>query len=176
MSDILNKYVQALLTEKVQNTLGPKCGKDASKTAAIARALFHLKSEGAAFRSYLARCMESMCYVSCKTNSDLLLKPEIRPEDRVQYCSYLLCYVNDILCIHHKDGVIQHLHQFILLKQGFGSHDMYLGAKLHKTRLCNRVWALAMSPMKYVYEAVKNYIAHLVGNHSGRFRLPMRAN
>ena len=32
----------------------------------------------------------------------------------------------------------------------FGNPDIYLGAKLCKTRLHNEVWAWAMSPVKYV--------------------------
>ena len=47
------------------------------------------------------------------------------------------------------------------LKLGFGDPDMYLGVKLHKTRLHNGVWKWAMSPAKYVKEAVRNCIEHL---------------
>ena len=96
MGDILNAYVQAPVTEKVWTTLGPEFSKDARKNAVIVRALYGIKSVGAAFRSYLARCMESMGYQSCKAYPDLWLRSEIRPEDGVKYYSYL-CYVNDIL-------------------------------------------------------------------------------
>ena len=82
--------------------MGPKFGKYARKTAVIVRALYGLKSEGAAFRSHLARCMESLEYQSCKADPDLWSKLEIRPEDGVHYYSHLLCYVDDILCIHHN--------------------------------------------------------------------------
>ena len=37
--------------------------------------------------------MESMGYEFCMSDTDLWLKPETRPEDGVQYYSYLLCYV-----------------------------------------------------------------------------------
>ena len=78
LGDILNAYIQAPVTEKVWTTLGPEFGKGAGKTAVIVRALYGLKSEGAAFRSHLARCMESMGYQSCKADSNLWLKPELR--------------------------------------------------------------------------------------------------
>ena len=94
--DILNAYVQAPVTEKVWTTLGPEFGKDARKTALNVRVLYGLKSAGSTFRSHLARCQ------SCKADPDLLLKPEIRPDDGVKYYSYLLCYVDDIICIHHN--------------------------------------------------------------------------
>ena len=75
LGDILNVYVQAAVTEKVWTTLGPKFSKDAKKTAVIIRALHVLKSAGAAFRSHLARCMESLGCQSCKADLDLWLKP-----------------------------------------------------------------------------------------------------
>ena len=82
--------------------MGPEFGKDVGNTAVIVIALHVLKSVGAAFRNNLARYIESMAYKSFKAGTDLWLKPEIRPEDGVQYYSNLLYYVNEILCIHHN--------------------------------------------------------------------------
>ena len=58
--NILNAYVQAPVTEKVWTTLGPQFCKDARKTAVVVRALYSLKSAGAAIKIHLARCMESL--------------------------------------------------------------------------------------------------------------------
>ena len=52
---------------------------------------------------------------------------------------------------------------------------MYLGAKLHKTRLHNRVWAWMMSLVKCVQEAVINCAVHLAANYGNGFRLPKKA-
>ena len=90
LGDIFNAYVQASITEKVQTTLGPEFGKDARKTTVIVRALYGLKSAGAAFRRHLARCMESLGYESCKADPDLWLKPEIRPEDGAKYYTHFM--------------------------------------------------------------------------------------
>ena len=49
LGDILNAYVQAPVTERVWTTLGHEFGKDAKKTAGIARALYGLKSVAANF-------------------------------------------------------------------------------------------------------------------------------
>ena len=75
--------------------MGPELGKDAKKTAVICRDFYGLKSAGAAFRSNLANFMESLVYQSCEADPDLWLKPEIRPEDGVQYYSYLLGITGD---------------------------------------------------------------------------------
>ena len=56
-------------------------------------------------------------YECSKANLDLRLKPETRTEDGVQYCSYLLCYMDDILHIHQNAvGLLQHLYKSFLLK------------------------------------------------------------
>ena len=74
--------------------------------------------------------MESLGYQSCEADLDLWLKPEIRPEDGEKYYSYILCYVDDILCIHHNaESVWERLHKSFSLKPEFGKPDLYLGAK-----------------------------------------------
>ena len=58
---------------------------------------------------------------------------------------------------------------------GFGKPDLYLGAKLHKTRLHNGVWAWAMRTAKFVHEAVRNCQVHLLSNYGGKYKMPKRA-
>ena len=60
LGNILNAYVEAPVTEKVWTILRPEFCKDARKTAEILRVLYDLKSAGAAFRSHLAKSMESL--------------------------------------------------------------------------------------------------------------------
>ena len=91
--DILNTYIQTPVPEKVCTTLNAEFGKNARKTAVLVRALYGLKSAGAAFRSHLVRCKKSLGYDSCKADPDVWLKPLVRPEDGVKYYSYLLHYV-----------------------------------------------------------------------------------
>ena len=172
----MNTYVQAPVTEKVWTTLSSEFGKDARKTVVIVRALYGLKAPGAVFRSHLAKCMESLGYESCKADLDLWLKPKIRVEDGVKYCSYLLCYVDDILSINHNaDTMLEQLHKSSQLKLGFGNPEMYLGVKLHKNRLHNIIWAWEMSPAKYVQEAIRNCTVHLLSKYGGKYRMPKKA-
>ena len=125
LGKILNAYLQAPVTQEVWTTLDPEFGKDVGKTAVIVRALNSQKSAGAAFGSHLARCMDFLGYESCKANPNLWLKPEIRPEDGVKYYSYLFCYVDDILCIHHNaDAMLEWLHKSFPHQQGFSNPDM----------------------------------------------------
>jgi hypothetical protein len=163
VGDVLNAYITAPVKEKVWTVLGPEFGPDAGRSAIIVRALYGLKSAGAAFRAHLASFMRQMGYTSCKADPDLWLKAMTRPDDNVRYYAYILCYVDDILCIHHDPmSVMNEINGYLPLKpSSVGDPDIYLGAKLKQTRLPNGVWAWGLSPSKYVAQAARNCQTHL---------------
>ncbi len=137
--------------------LGAESGSDAGKSAIIVRALYGLKNAGAAFRAHLASFMQQMGYTSCKADPDLWYKAETRPSDNFRYYAYILCYVDDILCMHHDPMTILDLiNGYMPLKpSSVGDPYIYLGAKLRRTRLPNGVWAWGLSPSKYVAQSSK---------------------
>ena len=169
-ADIKNAYLTALVTEKIWTILGPEFGEDAGKKALIVRALYGLKSAGAAFRNHLADCMHTLGYEPCRADADLWYKAEIRPSDNHKYYSYMLLYVDDALCIHHDaQTALEDLDRYFQMKEGsIGDPDLYLGAKLRKVSLPNGVQAWSTSPSKYVQEAVRNVGIHLCQEYGGR--------
>ena len=178
VGDVLNAYITAPITEKVWTVLGPEFGNEAGKSAIIVRALYGLKSSGAAFRAHLASFMRQMGYTSCKADPDLWYKAETRSSDGSRYYAYILCYVDDILCIHDDPmTVLNRINDYMPLKPGsVGDPDIYLGAKLRRTRLDNNVWAWSLSPSKYVEQAVKNCQQHLKDKLNGKYQVPARAD
>ncbi len=60
VGDVLNAYITAPVQEKVWTVLGPEFGPDAGRSAIIVRALYGLKSAGAAFRAHLASIMHQV--------------------------------------------------------------------------------------------------------------------
>ena len=116
-ADIKNAYLTAPVTEKVWTVLGPEFGLDCGKKALVVRALYGLKSAGAAFRNHLADCMNHLGYKSCMADPDLWYKAEVRLSDGFKYYSYILLYVDDVLCIHH-DGVgpIKRIDEYFKMK------------------------------------------------------------
>jgi hypothetical protein len=164
IGDVVNAYITAPVTEKVWTVLGPGFGSNAGKIAVIVRALYCLKSAGAAFRMHLASFMSQMGYTSCKAGPDLWYKAETRPDDNFKYYAYILCYVDDILVMHHDPmTILDKINGYMPLKpSSVGDPDIYLGAKLRWTRLKNGVWAWGLSPSKYVAQAVKNCEHHLL--------------
>jgi hypothetical protein len=85
MADIENAYLTAPITEKVWTLLGPEFGDDAGNRALIVRALYGLKSAGAAFRNHLAEFMKHLGWRPCRADRDLWMEAETRPDDGVLY-------------------------------------------------------------------------------------------
>jgi hypothetical protein len=82
-----------------------------------------------------------MGYTSCKADPNLWYKAETRPTDNCRYYAYILCYVDDILCMHHNPmTILDRINGYMPLKpSSVGDPDIYLGAKLKQTRLSNGV-------------------------------------
>jgi hypothetical protein len=64
------------------------------------RALYGVKSAGAAFRNHLAECMHHLGWKPCRADRDLWMKAETHPEYGVMYWDYILIFFDDILCVH----------------------------------------------------------------------------
>jgi hypothetical protein len=166
MGNIENAYLSAPITEKVWTVLGTEFGDDAGKRALIARALYGLKSAGAAFRNHLASCMDHLGWKPCLADRYLWMKEETRPDDGVKYWAYILIYVDDILCVHHDLGTsLSQIDKYFKMKPGsIMEPTFYLGAKLNKTLIPNGVVDWVMSSSKYIQAAVQNVQEYLKEN------------
>jgi hypothetical protein len=135
VGDVLNAYITAPVKEKMWTVLGPEFGHDIGKSAIIVRALYRLKSAGAAFQDHLASFMPQMGYKSSKADPNLWLIAMTRPEDNMHYYAYILCYVDNILCIHHDPmSVTNEINGSLPMKpSAVGDPDIYLGTKLKQT-------------------------------------------
>ncbi len=158
-ADIMNADITAPNKEKIWTLLSLEFGKDKGSKAIVVRALYGLKSAGAAFRSHLADCMREFGYEPNKADPDLWMKVCTRiwaEALKSITCTYL--YVDDILCIHNDpNSVLSQIDKYFLLKpESVGEPDVYLGAKLKLMQLENGAWAWGMSTSKYVQEAVQN--------------------
>ena len=85
-----------------------------------------------------------------------------RPEYCIKNYSYILCYVDAILCINHDAGsVLLRLNTYFLLKPGFSDQDMYLEANLRLMRIEN---GLGNEPSKYAKESQKRHKKYTTEN------------
>jgi Reverse transcriptase (RNA-dependent DNA polymerase) len=76
MFDVGNAYLNASTTEKLYTIAGKKFGPEVEgKFLIIIRALYGLKSSGAAYRAYFATTIIEMGFMSCLANPDDWLRP-----------------------------------------------------------------------------------------------------
>ena len=153
--DIQNAYLTAPCREKIWTKAGPEFGTDEGKIMLVSRALYGLKSSGAAFRAFLAERLYQMQYNPSPADNDVWMKPAVR-KDGLEYYEYVLCYVDDILSISDDPtratkGIQK---QFKLKDDKVAEPEIYLGAELSKIVNVDAVQCWALSSDKYIRAAV----------------------
>ena len=88
----------------------------------------------------------------CLADPDLWYNAEVRPDDDFEYYSYIICYVDDKLVIHHESlSILKRIDSYFKLKPAsISDPDIYLGAKVTNMNLANGIWCWTLSPSKYV--------------------------
>ena len=144
--DIQNAYLTAQCRERVWTVAGPEFGSEAGSNMIIVRALYGLKSSGAAFRAFLAENLYDQGYRASKADPDVWLRPATKP-DGFEYYELVLCYVDDVLAISHQpmetmDGIKK---TFKLKNDKVEVPEGYLGADLSlmDTSQGDQVWTLS---------------------------------
>ena len=115
--------------------------------------------------------MAALGYKPFLEDPDIWLKAQ--NQDGIDYYSYILCYVDEIMVIHHESRpILERIDNFMKLKESFvGDPDIYLGAKLNKVQMDNDVWCWSIIPSKYVQEAVRICQNYLKENLSDGYEL-----
>jgi hypothetical protein len=134
-TDIQNAYINAKPREKVYFRAGKEFGKDEGRQVIVVRALYGLKSSGAAFRSKLSSELRETGYTPCLADPDVYMKARSR-SDGSSYWEYVLCYVDDILYIGlDPNAFMDKLKAVFTLKNGYGVPKTFLGAEFQKFEL-----------------------------------------
>jgi hypothetical protein len=153
-----------LQEKKVYTTAGPEFGNELiGKSVLIVRALYGLKSSGAAWRAHLANTLQQLGYKSCLADPHVWFRPAMK-DNGYKYYEYVLVYADDLLVLSHKgDATMKALEEFYRLKDGFAPPTRYLGAEVKQWTFpqdnSKQYWAL--SSAQYIKEAIKNIEAHL---------------
>ena len=161
-ADIENAYLTAPCREKVWMYGGIEFGELSVKVLIIEKALYGLKSSGAAFRAFLAETIDRMGFKSSIADPDVWMRPATKP-DGEEYYEYLICYVDDVLGISlEAKGLLQEIQKdFKLKKDKIEPSDIYLGAKLEKKMLNGKqVWTMC-SKEEYIKLAIANIESRL---------------
>jgi hypothetical protein len=85
-------------TERLYTYAGTEFGDNKGCLLIIRKALYGLKSSGAAYRAHFAETMTDLGFKPCYADNDVWMKPSIKT-DGLEYYEYVLTYVDDYLCI-----------------------------------------------------------------------------
>ncbi|KAI2502131.1 Reverse transcriptase (RNA-dependent DNA polymerase) [Fragilaria crotonensis] len=167
-----NTYLTANCREKVNVIAGPEFGSEAGSIMIIRKALYGLKSSGAAFRAHLAETLYKLDYKPTKADPDVWIQPATKPDGFENY-EVTLVYVDDILCISHDPRATMEGIQatFRLKDNKIEKPEHYLGAQLEQ-KIIGDVECWTMSSEEYVKAAIVNVETAL--DATGQRLLPSR--
>ena len=154
--DIENAYLTAPCKEKVYTIAGSEFGPLRGKILIIEKALYGLKSSGAAFRSFMAEKLDSMNFKSSMADPDVWMRAAIKP-DGEKYYEYILVYVDDILSVSYDpiEPMKEIQRDLKFKKDKIAPPEFYLGGKLEKKELNGKsMWSLTSKD--YIKAAVEN--------------------
>jgi hypothetical protein len=149
--DVTNAYLNASCRERIWFEGGIETGKDQGQVLIVTRALYGLKSSGAAWRADLAATLRDLKFTSSQADTDVWIRSSGTLYDME------LVYVDDILVFAKKPKVtMDELGQLYELKSGsVHEPDIYLGADMEKVQLPSGKTGWAMGSKTYVKNAVK---------------------
>jgi len=176
-ADIGNAYLNAETKERVHTICGPEFGSHyLGRVAVIQKALYGLKSSGAAWRSKFAGTLSDLQFSSSLADPDVWLRPAIK-ENGETYYEYIFVYVDDILVLSTTpEKIIKTIGQSYRLKENSVSRPKtYLGAEIKPFRDPHQpaVEMWSMSADGYLKEALKSLEHDL---EKGQMRLPTKVS
>ncbi len=146
-----NAYLNASCREKIWFEGGVETGEDQGKVLIVTRALYGLKSSGAAWRADLASSLRDMRFISSQADPDVWIRSAGTHFDVV------LVYVDDIL-VFAKDPqtTMNELGKLYELKpESVHEPDIYLGANMEKVQLPTGKVEWSMGSKTYVKNAIR---------------------
>lgn len=154
--DIQNAYLTADCREKCFTKAGREFGSEFETIMLIKKALYGLKSSGAAFHSKLAGTLWDLQYRPSKADPDVWLRLATKANG-FKYYEMILVYVDDVISISENPAKsIEGIKATFKLKGDEAEiPEMYLGAGIQEVN-CDSGKCWTMSSEKYVKTAVAN--------------------
>jgi hypothetical protein len=156
-ADIGNAYLQAPVREKVHTTAGPEFGNQRiGQTVVVVRAMYGLKSSGAAWHAQLSSTLQDMNFKPSLADPDVWMRPATKTNGE-EYYEYILVYVDDILVISHDPNqAMTTIRLTYRLKEEPTPPNTYLGATIKAWTITgdtHKVWS--MNSQHYIKEAIR---------------------
>jgi hypothetical protein len=158
--DIGNAYLNAQCREKVWFQAGKECGEHEGKAMIITRALYGLRSSGAAWRAMFSTfILKELGFESTRVDSDVYRRKSFYTDsngNQVAYYELLLVYVDDVLLVSKKPSdVMTKIGERFRLKDGWAAPTQYLGAEIYEHIFEDGDKAWGFSSKTYITNVVK---------------------
>jgi Reverse transcriptase (RNA-dependent DNA polymerase) len=151
--DIGNAYLNAPCRERIWFVAGKECGPHLEgKPCKLVRALYGLKSSGAAWRAMFSNFVtETLGFKPTRIDPDVYYRKNYR-SDGSPYYEYLLIYVDDVLALSlDPTAIMKDIGKQFTIKDGkYGPPTTYLGANIEKYQLDDGSYAWSMTSKHYV--------------------------
>ena len=165
--DTQNVYLNAFTKEKIYFRAVDEWKADKGKIIVITRALYGLKSSALIWQNHLADNIgNKLKFKSSLADPDSWYKPMIT-SDGIDYCAYILVYVDNILIIDKNPEQFMDLLKstHTVKPSSIGEPKNYLGADINKVYYSNNSYAWSMGSRSYVKEAIcniKKQLSHII--------------
>eukprot|EP00978_Attheya_sp_CCMP212_P010976 scaffold26772_cov27-Attheya_sp.AAC.1 len=106
VADVGNAYLNAPCREKIWFTAGKEFGSGAGTKIVLVRALYGLKTSGAAWKAHISGNMRELGFEPSDADPDVWMRAATKL-DGFKYYEHVLIYVNDILALgEHPEKVM----------------------------------------------------------------------
>eukprot|EP00978_Attheya_sp_CCMP212_P018938 scaffold52381_cov39-Attheya_sp.AAC.1 len=106
VADVGNAYLNAPCREKIWFTAGKEFGSRAGTKIVLVRALYGLKTSGAAWRAHISGNMRELGFEPSDADPDVWMRAATKL-DGSKYYEYVLIYIDDILALgEHPEKVM----------------------------------------------------------------------
>lgn len=153
--DITNAYVNAKCREKVATIAGPEFGEYEGYVVIIRKALYGLKSSGAAWHAHLSENLRLMRFIPSRADPDMWMRHATHG-DGTEYYEYLVCYVDDLIIVSYKaKEVIQEVRDCGYELKGGDAPETFLGATIGRHTFQDGTSTWYQSAEEYLKNAIK---------------------
>ena len=165
--DINNASLTDKCREDILTRASAEFGSEARTNIIVRMALYSLKSGGAEFCAYWDETLNDIEFLSTKVDPDVWYRHAVKPNG-FEYYGYIMCYVDDILCIPHDLGILLRQIQVVFKFKGDKTDqpEKYLGSQVVNI-IVYGAEGWYMSAEKYVRATVDN-VKHALAKQNQR--------
>jgi len=151
--DIGNAYLNAKCRERIWTIAGPEFDEWVGLVLIVDRALYGLKSSGAAWRSMLRESILDMGFTDTTADHDVYRRRTRK--GNYDYYELICVYVDDIIVVSHRAmSIMRELGQLYRFKEEPKPPEMYLGANVEKVSEDGHFY-WQMDAVKYIKSIVE---------------------